>query len=159
MQSRGYSCAISEGLMNYYLFIATVSLSFELVVLALIIVGFGLKQHMSFRKHGFTMLAALVVHLIDIGVIMVPSFIVGLVPITLKKPISLIGLFSPFHAAVGTVTAILGVWIVCAWRLRRSTTFCAPKKKLMLTTFILWLISLSLGVIFYFILNLSSLFS
>ena len=144
--------------MNYYLFVATVSLAFELVVLALIIVGFGLKRRMSFRKHGFTMLTALVVHLTDVGAIMLPSFIVGLVPITLKKPTSLIGLFSPFHAAVGSVTAILGIWIVCTWRLRESTKFCAPKRKLMLATFTLWLISLSLGIIFYFILNWSSLF-
>jgi uncharacterized membrane protein len=144
--------------MNYYLFVATVSLALELAVLAFIIVGFGLKQHMSFRKHGFTMLTALVVHLISIGAVMVPSFIISLVPKILEKPTSLIGLFSAFHAALGTLTAILAIWIVCGWRLRQSTKFCAPKKKLMRATFILWLISLSLGIAFYFILNWSSLF-
>jgi len=148
---------VSGSLMNSYLFVATVSLALELVVLALIIVAFGLKRQ-SFRKHGFTMLAALVVHLINIGAVMVPSFIVGLVPIVMEKPTSLIGLFSPIHAAIGTVTVILGIWIVGTWRLRQSTKFCAPKKKLMLATFILWLISLFLGIIFYFILNWSSLF-
>jgi len=149
---------ISESLMNYYLLVATVSLAFELVVLALIMVGFALKRHMSFRKHGFTMLAALVVHLVNIGAVMAPSLIVSLVSIILRKPTSLIGLFSPFHVAVGTATVILGIWIVGTWRLRQSTKFCAPKKKLMRATFILWLISLSSGIIFYFILYWSSLF-
>ena len=149
---------ISGSLMNYYLFVATISLAFELVVLALIIVGFGLKRRMSFRKHGFAMLAALVVHLVNIGAVMAPSLIISLVPIILGKPTGLIGLFSPFHVAVGTATVILGIWIVGSWRLRQSTKFCAPKKRLMRATFILWLISLVLGVIFYFILYWSSLF-
>jgi uncharacterized membrane protein YozB (DUF420 family) len=76
----------------------------------------------------------------------------------LEKPTSLIGLFSPFHAAAGTITAILGVWIVGGWRLRQSLKFCAPKKKFMRATFILWLITLSLGVILYLVFNWSFLF-
>ena len=140
--------------MNFYLFIATVSLAFQLGVLALLIVGFGFKRRLRFRLHGIFMLAAVVLHLIIIGVIMVPSF----VAIILEKPAISIGLFAPFHAVAGTVTAILGVWIVGGWRLRHSTKFCAPKRKFMRATFILWLVTLSLGVIFYFILNWSLLF-
>jgi len=48
----------------------------------------------------------------------------------------------------------------CWWMgLRQSTKFCAPKRKFMRATFILWLVTLSLGVIFYFVLNWSFLFS
>ena len=140
--------------MNIYLFIATVSLAFQLMVLALLIVGFGFKQRLRFRLHGIFMLAAVALHLIIIGVIMVPSFIA----IIIEKPTSSIGLFAPFHAAAGTTTAILGIWIVGGWRLRQTTKFCAPKRKFMRATFILWLVTLSLGVIFYFILNWSLLF-
>ena len=89
-----------------------------------------------------------------VGVIMVPSFIA----IILEKPAISIGLLAPFHAVAGTATAILGVWIVGGWRLRQSTKFCAPKRKFMRATFILWLVTLSLGVIFYFVLNWSFLF-
>ena len=140
--------------MNFYLFISTVSLAFQLGVLALLIAGFGFKQHLRFRLHGFFMLTAVALHLIIIGVIMVPSFIA----IYLEKPAILISLFAPFHAAAGTTTAILGVWIVSGWRLRQTTKFCAPKRKFMLATFIMWLITLSLGVIFYFVLYWSFLF-
>jgi hypothetical protein len=97
--------------MNFYLFIATVSLAFQLGVLALLIVGFGFKQRLRFRLHGFFMLTAVTLHLIIIGVIMVPSF----VAIILEKHAISIGLFAPFHAALGTTTAILGVWIVGGW--------------------------------------------
>jgi uncharacterized membrane protein YozB (DUF420 family) len=140
--------------MNFYLFIATVSLAFQLVVLALLLVGFGFKRRLRFRLHGFFMLAAVTLHLIIIGAIMVPS----LVAIYLEKTAISISLFAPFHAAAGTATAILGVWIVSGWRLRQTTKFCAPKRKFMRATFIMWLITLSLGVIFYFVLYWSFLF-
>lgn len=140
--------------MNFYLFVASVSLAFQLGVLALLIVGFGFKQRLKFRLHGIVMLTAVTVHLLIIGVIMLPSF----VAIILEKPAILIGLFAPFHAVAGTATAILGVWIVGGWRLRQSTKFCAPKRRFMRATFVLWIVTLSLGVIFYFILNWSFLF-
>ncbi len=139
--------------MNFYLLISTVSLAIQLVVLALLLIGFRFKQRMHFRSHGIFMLAAVILHLIIIAVIMVPSFIA----IILEKPASAIGMYAPFHAAAGTATAILGVWIVGGWRLRQSTKFCAPKRKFMRATFILWMATLSLGVIFYFILNWSLL--
>jgi uncharacterized membrane protein YozB (DUF420 family) len=140
--------------MNFYLFIATVSLAFQLGVLALLLVGFRFKQRLRFRLHGIFMLTAVTLHLIIIGAIMVPSF----VAIYLEKPAISISLFAPFHAAAGMATAILGIWIVGGWRLRQTTKFCAPKRKFMRATFILWLVTLSLGVIFYFILNWSYLF-
>ncbi len=141
--------------MNFYLLVATVSLVFQLGVLALLLIGFGFKQRLRFRLHGLFMFAAVALHLIIIGVVMVPSF----VAITFfEKPAISISLFAPFHAAAGTATAILAVWIVGSWRLRQSTKFCAPKRKFMRATFILWLVTLSLGVIFYLILSWSLLF-
>jgi uncharacterized membrane protein YozB (DUF420 family) len=144
--------------VNFYLFLGTVSLAFQLAILALLIRGFGFKQHLKFRTHGLTMLIALAVHLITVGVVMLPSFVVGLVPKILEEPTSLVALSSIFMAALGTATVILAIWIVGSWRLRQSTKFCAPKKKFMRVTFILWLVSLSLGIILYFALNWSSLF-
>jgi uncharacterized membrane protein YozB (DUF420 family) len=144
--------------MNYYLFIGTVSLALQLAVLALLIIGFEFKRQQRFRTHGFIMLAALAVHLTVIGVVMVPSFVAGLVPKILEKPTSVAALLSAFHAAAGTVTVILSFWIIGGWRMRQSTNFCAPKRKFMRTTFILWLVTLSLGVMLYFVLNWSVLF-
>ncbi len=144
--------------MNIYLLISTVSLSFQLLALALIVTAFEFKQRLRFRTHGLLMTTALLLHFIIIGTIMVPSFVLAIVPIILEKPTSMIGLITPFHVTVGTVTAILGVWIVGGWRLRQSTEFCAPKRKFMRATFILWLITISLGIIFYFVLNWSFLF-
>ena len=110
--------------MNFYFLVATVSLALQIGVIALLMIGFEFKLRLRFRLHGSFMLTAVVVHLITIGVVMIPAFIAI---ITEKSPI-LISSFAPFHAVFGTITAVLGVWIVGSWRLRRSTKFCAPKK-------------------------------
>jgi len=136
-----------------------VSLAIQLVVFALLIVGYGLKKKFRFRTHGFTMLTAFVVHVVNVGFVMVPSFIVALVPKISADLVSSVSLSSLFMAATGTVTVILGIWIFGVWRLRQSTRFCAPNKKFMRATFTLWLVSLFLGIFLYFALNWSILFS
>jgi hypothetical protein len=144
--------------MNYFLFIATVSLIFQLAIVALLIGGFWAKKKEKFRTHGFIMLTALALHLSIIFALMVPSFIYGLVPIIVSKPTSIIGILSPVHAATGTATAGLGTWVIVAWRLRKTTAYCAPKARIMLGTFIVWFTSLSLGILLYFVLNWKFLF-
>jgi uncharacterized membrane protein YozB (DUF420 family) len=136
--------------MDYYQ-LATLSLIFQLGVLALLFAGYGFKRRLSFHIHGLCMLAALVIHLIFIGVIMMPSLL-SLIPFVSNSPTSLISFISLFHAIAGSITAILSIWIVGTWRLRHSTKFCASKRKHMRFTFTIWSISLFLGVILYFIL-------
>jgi uncharacterized membrane protein YozB (DUF420 family) len=89
---------------------------------------------------------------------MVPSFVEALIPITLKNPTDLIALISTVHVAFGIAATILGVWILGTWRLRQSMKFCTPKKKAMRYTFIVWLVSAVLGILFYFVLNWNALF-
>lgn len=140
--------------MNFYLFIATISLVIQLAVLALLLIGYGFKRRLRYRIHGIFMLSAVILHLAAIFAIMVPSFIA----ITIEKPSTLITTFAPLHATAGIITAILGIWIVGGWRLRQSTKFCAPKKKFMLATLILWSATIAFGIIFYFILNWTLIF-
>jgi hypothetical protein len=138
--------------------VATVSLALQIAILALLWLGFGMKRRARFHLHGFVMLAALGIHLAIIFAIMVPAFVEALVPITIKNPTSPIGLLSPVHAATGGITAVLGVWVIVAWRFRRSTQYCAPKKRVMYATFLVWLFSLALGALLYFVLNWKVLF-
>jgi len=81
------------------------------------------------------------------------------VPVILTTPISTAGLITLVHVIVGTVTAILGLWIIAAWRFRQTLNYCLPKKRIMFATFIMWLTSLTFGIIFFFILNWTTLFS
>jgi hypothetical protein len=97
-------------------------------------------------------------HLVTIGGIMIPSLMVGLLPMILAAPASVTWLFAIVHMIAGTTTAILGAWIIAAWRFRRSLDYCLPKKRIMLATFIMWLSSLSLGIVFYVVFYWSLLF-
>ncbi len=144
--------------MNYYLLVATISLVFQLAVLVLLVAGFQLKKRFRFRLHGFTMLVALVMHIVAVGAIMIPAFVISLIPKTLEEPLSLVGILSPLHAALGSITIIIAGLIIGSWRFRKSTKFCAPKRKLMRAAFILWLVSLSIGILFYLVLNWSFFF-
>jgi hypothetical protein len=55
------------------------------------------------------------------------------------------------HGIVGLAALSLGVWLVGAWAYSQSgeTSFCAPKKKLMLNILALWIVALVLGLIYY----------
>jgi hypothetical protein len=143
--------------MNYFLFVATLSLILQLAILTLLIGGFWAKRKEKFRLHGFVMLTALATHLAIILGVMVPSFIFGLVPIIRSNPTSVVGVISPIHAVTGATAAGLGIWVVSTWRLRMSTAYCSPKAKTMLATLIIWLTSLVLGILLYFALNWNQL--
>ena len=145
-------------LTNYFLFVATISLVIQLVVLTLLLFAFQLKRRYKFRLHGFVMLSAFLLHIASIVVIMGPAYVVALWPKTLKEPFSPLSLFSSAHALAGSATLILAAWIMVAWRLRRSMEYCIPRKKMMRTTFIVWLVSLGLGIVFYLALNWKLLF-
>ena len=144
--------------MNYFLLVATVSLIVQLAVLAMLLAGYRLRKQEKFRMHAFVMLAALATHLAIVFYIMVPSFVVALIPISLEKPTSILGILSPIHAALGSAAAILGVWIMGIWRLRKTTEYCVPKRKVMRATYIVWVVSLGLGIVLYFVLNWTFLF-
>jgi len=66
--------------MDYYQLIATTSLTIQLTVLALLIVGFTLQRQKKFRQHGLILFSAVVLHAILVFVIMIPSF--GVIALT-----------------------------------------------------------------------------
>ncbi len=144
--------------MDYFLFVATVSLIIQLVIVALLLAGYLLKKKGRFLLHGFIMLTAFAAHLAAIGVIMVPSLVIGIVPKILSNPTAIISVLSSIHTAAGATATLLGIYVIGAWRIRRETRFCAPKAKVMRATFIIWLTSVSLGGLLYFVLNWNLLF-
>jgi hypothetical protein len=143
---------------NYFLFIATISLVLQLSILTLLLASFVLNRKKKFRIHGLLMLFAVVFHIGLILTIMVPSFVIALIPMVLAAPTGTISILSTVHAAAGTFTAAIGVWIVTSWRLRQSLQYCAPKKKAMVATFIIWLVSIALGISLYLFFYWTSLF-
>ena len=135
--------------MDYVQLLATISLSIQLVVLGLLIGGYTPKRMKKFRQHGITMLTAVALHLIVIFLVMLPSFVSGIIPYASRNAVDPILLIGIVHAVLGTTAAALGVWIVGSWRLRQSLQFCIPKKRIMLATLTPWVIAIILGILLY----------
>jgi len=105
------------------------------------------------------MSAALVLHLTMIFAIMVPAFAVAIVPVFVVPHVSgLTSLVSLVHAPLGVASVSLGIWLVASWRVK-GLKGCFNKKKIMLTTMTVWLVSISFGIALYTILDWSVLMS
>jgi len=131
--------------MDFYTLVATVSLVLQIVVLILLFGSLGLKGKKKFRQHGITMLIAVVLHTISILTVMIPSF--G--AITSGNFSAVVSAITYVHGITGILAEVFGAWIVASWRLRTSLQYCAPKKKLMRITLILWLTTLLVGILLY----------
>jgi uncharacterized membrane protein YozB (DUF420 family) len=128
---------------------STISLVIQIVVLALLIGAYMLKRHNKFRQHGIIMLSAVVLHIISILAVMIPSFALFFAePILINFADSLV-IVTLVHVVAGVVAALLGIWLVGSWHLKKDITPCFKKKRIMDATIILWLLAIGLGIILY----------
>ena len=67
-------------LNNPVALIITASLIIQIIVLFLLIYGYFLKRKLKFRQHGITMATALVLHLSMVFYVMIPSFVLAVIP-------------------------------------------------------------------------------
>ncbi|MCL4430478.1 MAG: hypothetical protein M1167_06970 [Chloroflexi bacterium] len=140
--------------LNVVFIVVTASLAIQLAVLFLLIYGYKLKRKLQFRQHGLAMSAAVFVHLAAVFAIMVPSFVLAVIPEYITAhPFELASIVSLFHMVFGAAAISLGVWRVASWRFRKNFAGCFNKKKYMLSTMIVWLVALSFGIALYSIFN------
>jgi uncharacterized membrane protein YozB (DUF420 family) len=144
--------------MDFYSLVATLSLIVQVIVIATVIVGYEFKRRLKYRLHGLFMASALIIHLVFIFAIMVPSFVLAIIPLIQMQPTSLMSIISPIHALLGAISVSAGLWIVLSWRFRKSLNFCLPRKRVMLPTLLTWLATLLLGVVLYFVLYWALIF-
>jgi hypothetical protein len=138
-------------LNNPYVLTATVSLTIQAIVLFLLIYGYWLNRKLMFPRHGYVMTAAVVLHLIMVFGIMIPAFIIGVIPTFIIPNIfELTSIVSLIHAFAGSTAISFGVWFVLAWR-SQGLKGCFNRKKLMISTMVIWLISIFFGITLYLI--------
>ncbi len=136
--------------LDIFTLIGTLSLVGQLTVLALLTYGYMLKRKFKFRKHGLAMAAAVIIHLILISTIMIPSLVLAVIPdYIVPSPLLLTSVVGLIHAIAGSTGLAMGVWLVAAWRFRKDFKGCFNRKKMMDTTFTVWVVALALGVVLY----------
>jgi uncharacterized membrane protein YozB (DUF420 family) len=130
-------------------FITDVNLVIQIVTFLLIVLGFRFKIRKKFQIHGYIMGVAVLLHLVFFIIAMWPSFSGGFEFFTTS--IFLTGVLAMWiHAVAGTISLIIGLFIVLGWLLHVSDIArCFKRKRLMDVTLIFWLISLIFGIVTY----------
>ncbi len=129
--------------------VGNISLVLQIVILFLLILGLPRVRGPSNANllwHGYSTLAALVLHTILIFLIMVPTLTDGLGEIAELSSLSAFTVWS--HAVLGTAAEVFAIILVVAWLVPGPKRMaCARKKKWMLPIFIVWVISVVNGTI------------
>ncbi len=132
--------------------VGNVSLSIQIAILFLLILGLPLSRGPSgqknFIRHGYSTLAALILHTILIFLVMIPTFLGGVNEFDGLSFSASITVWS--HVVLGTAAEVLGIILVTAWlRKGPSKMTCALWKKWMMPTFIIWVISIVNGALIH----------
>lgn len=133
--------------------VGNLSLILQIVILFLLVLGLpffrgqnGQKEKKNLIAHGYSTVAALVLHTILILIIMVPSLASGLPDISDLSTFNSITVLS--HAILGTLAEILGLVIIALWLSRGPKKMvCWRYRRWMTATFIIWVISVVNGTI------------
>ncbi len=138
-------------LTNPYVLIPTIGLTVQVIVLTLLVYGYWLNRKFMFPQHGRIMAWATAIHLTTIFAVMVPSFVIAIIPEYIIKHFEgAVSLISLVHVPIGLVAVSLGLWFAVSWRLK-GLKGCFNRRKLMLITMVLWLSTLILGIALYII--------
>jgi uncharacterized membrane protein YozB (DUF420 family) len=121
------------------------NLVLQIVTLAVLFVGLGLKQKGKFAFHGSTMLVAVVLNAVSFFWVMWPAFL-GYDYSVLNHPVKIVSLI---HGVLGGVAEVLGVFLVVSWGVQRKVQSCIRRKTVMRVTIALWVIALILGIVLY----------
>jgi hypothetical protein len=136
-------------LTDPYLLIPAIGLAIQIIVLALLIYGYWLKRKFMIPQHGRIMTWATALHLTTIFAVMVPSFVLAVIPEYIIRHVEgAISLISLVHVPCGIIAVSLGLWFAVSWRFK-GLKGCFNRKKLMLITIVLWLFTLLLGITLY----------
>jgi len=144
---------------NVFALPALAALIVQVIVLFLVVYGYWLKRRLEFPRHGKVMSWAVFLHLVTIVLVMVPSFVFAIISeYIVPNSKGLVSILALIHVPLGLTAVSFGVWFALSWRYK-GLQGCFRKKRLMLFTIIVWLVTLSLGFILFAILNLPLLFS
>jgi uncharacterized membrane protein YozB (DUF420 family) len=128
---------------------SSLNLVFHVVILGLIITGFTFARRKKFNIHEKWMFTAIVLVAISFFTWMAPSYIrnLNLVVSDFYTPGIAI---TNIHVLLGATTCVLALYVIARMKFDLPERFRVKKiKRLMRTTFTLWLLTFFFGVLFY----------
>ena len=94
---------------------------------------------------------AVVLHLAMIFGWMIASFVMFFSATALNLG-NILQVAALVHVGLGAFAVSAGIWLVGSWRLRVDVQQCFGRRRVMLTTMIIWSGALLLGILFYAVL-------
>jgi len=90
---------------------------------------------------------------------MIPAFVLAIFPqFIVPNVYGITSVITLVMVVAGALVVSLGVWLVTSWRFQ-DVKGCFKKKRIMLTTMTMWLVSVSFGIALYTILYWAVLMS
>ncbi len=122
-----------------------------LFVAALCLIGLSLylERKRKWVWHGNSMIVVMLITVLLLIAHMGPSFVEAVSELVLT--FDFVALSGVIHGIIGVVAVVLGVWLLWIWAINEnsSTAYCAPRKKTMWKILSFWLLSLTLGILYY----------
>ena len=132
------------------LLIVDVNLILMLIILTTLVIGYLMMRRGRLKIHGYLMFIVVVLKMASILLVMLPS---GLVILTESHLVNFIPI-TAVHVVIGSVTEAVGLYIVWTWRFKEPTASCFRLRRFMKWLFILWLATIGLGILLYYLLNI-----
>lgn len=139
------------GIMYSIVVLATLSLVLQLVALTVITSGYLLKRKGRFLSHGTLMFVAVVTHFSSFVFLMAPALL-SLLQNGLILKLSWLSIATISHASLGSVILILAIWLVGVWHFQTSFEGCVRRRLLMRYVFVMWVVSIIIGIAVYLLL-------
>ncbi len=132
--------------------VGNVSLILQIVILFLLVVGLpffrGQTTSKNFMLHGYSTIAALVLHTFLIFLVMIPVFSGGFGELSGLSLFYSITIWS--HVVLGTAAETLGIILIVFWVSKGiSRMACGRLKKWMVPIFVVWVISIVNGALIH----------
>ena len=133
--------------------VGNVSLSIQIVILFLLILGLPLVRRGENAKeniivHGYLTLAAVLLNTVLIFIVMLPSFSIGLGELGSLSFLASLTLWS--HVLLGVVAEVLGIILVAQWLSKPpSRMSCSKTKAWMWPTFVIWAVAVVTGALIH----------
>jgi hypothetical protein len=126
-----------------------IGLLLEVGVIATLLIGrFIFARKGRVISHGYALTIAIVLHAISVASIMIPSF-ANLINNPLTDFFSPAMILTWIHAPLGLLVLILGIYLVLDWRFRPPQDTCYKRVKLMRPLWLLWMLSVTMGIVMY----------
>jgi hypothetical protein len=144
------------GLLGKAPLTSDVALFVEIAVIVALFVGrFGFARKGRIKAHGVTAMIATALHTVTVLLVMIPSLLrsQNVLFTDFSSPAIILAWI---HAPLGLLVLIMGLYLVSEWRFRPPGTSCFKRARLMRPLWLLWVLSVVLGLLIYLAIALYS---